>query len=156
MPETVNVALVGNMFIFYFGVIAQITPPVCLASYTAAGIAGANAWKTGWKAFTFATVAFIAPFMFVYRPALILEGSKGDIFVSAAMLFLATLCIASAVAGYMFKNLNPFERAAFLVVALLFILPIGMTDIIGIVAAVLLIAYCFIMGKAGKGKPQTA
>ena len=50
MPENVNVALVGNMFIFYFGVIAQITPPVCLASYTAAGIAGANAWKTGWKA----------------------------------------------------------------------------------------------------------
>lgn len=43
--------LVANMFIFYFGVIAQITPPVCLASFTAAGIANASAWKTGWKAF---------------------------------------------------------------------------------------------------------
>lgn len=154
MPENVNVALVGNMFIFYFGVIAQITPPVCLASYTAAGIAGANAWKTGWKAFTFATVAFIAPFMFVYRPALLLEGSVLDILIAAAMLFLATLCIAAAVAAYMFKDLVVFERIAFLVVALLFILPFGITDIIGIISGILLISYCIIRGKVGKGTVQ--
>ena len=154
MPENVNVALVGNMFIFYFGVIAQITPPVCLASYTAAGIAGANAWKTGWKAFTFATVAFIAPFMFVYRPALLLEGSVLDILIAAAMLFLATLCIAAAVAAYMFKDLVVFERIAFLVVALLFILPVGITDIIGIISGILLISYCIIRGKVGKGTVQ--
>ncbi len=154
MPENVNVALVGNMFIFYFGVIAQITPPVCLASYTAAGIAGANAWKTGWKAFTFATVAFIAPFMFVYRPALLLEGSVLDILIAAAMLFLATLCIAAAVAAYMFKDLVVFERIAFLAVALLFILPFGITDIIGIISGILLISYCIIRGKVGKGTVQ--
>ena len=154
MPENVNVALVGNMFIFYFGVIAQITPPVCLASYTAAGIAGANAWKTGWKAFPFASVAFIAPFMFVYRPALLLEGSVLDILIAAAMLFLATLCIAAAVAAYMFKDLVVFERIAFLVVALLFILPFGITDIIGIISGILLISYCIIRGKVGKGTVQ--
>ena len=151
MPDTVNIALVGNMFLFYFGVIAQITPPVCLASYTAAGIAGANAWKTGWKAFTFASVAFIAPFMFVYRPALILEGTTMDIVIAAAMLFLATLCIAAAVAAYMFKDLAAWERILFLVVALMFILPSGISDIIGIAGGVLLIAYCFIAGKAAKG-----
>ncbi len=150
MPEGINIALVGNMFLFYFGVIAQITPPVCLASYTAAGIAGANAWKTGWKAFTFATVAFIAPFMFVYRPALILEGATSDIAVSAAMLFLATLCIAAAVSSYMFKDLAKFERVAFLVVALLFILPFTVTDIVGIVAGLVLLVYCFVSGRAGK------
>ena len=155
MPEGINVSLVGNMFLFYFGVIAQITPPVCLASYTAAGIAGANAWKTGWKAFSFATVAFIAPFMFVYRPALILEGATTDIAVSAAMLFLATMCIAAAVSAYMFKDLAKIERIAFLVVALLFILPMGITDIIGIVAGIALIVYCFITGKAGR-KAQPA
>ena len=70
-------ALVTNMFIFYFGVVAQITPPVCLASFTAAGIAGASAWKTGWKAFSFAITAFIVPFAFVYRPAILLEGTDG-------------------------------------------------------------------------------
>ncbi len=63
-------ALPANMFIFYFGVIAQITPPVCMASYTAAGIAGASAWRTGWKAFTFAVTAFLVPFLFVYQPAI--------------------------------------------------------------------------------------
>ena len=156
MPETVNIALVGNMFLFYFGVIAQITPPVCLASYTAAGIAGANAWKTGWKAFTFASVAFIAPFIFVYRPALILEGTTSDIIVAAAMLFLATLCIAAAVAAYMFKDLAVWERLAFLVVALLFILPSGITDIIGIAGGIALIAYCLLTGKMKDRKAQAA
>ena len=156
MPETVNIALVGNMFLFYFGVIAQITPPVCLASYTAAGIAGANAWKTGWKAFTFASVAFIAPFIFVYRPALILEGTTGEIVAAAAMLFLATLCIAAAVAAYMFKDLAVWERIAFLVVALLFILPTGITDIIGIAGGVVLIVYCLLTGKMKDRKAQTA
>ena len=156
MPETVNVALVGNMFIFYFGVIAQITPPVCLASYTAAGIAGANAWKTGWKAFSFATVAFIAPFMFVYRPALLLEGSTQEIVIAAAMLFLATLCIAAAVSAYMFKDLMVFERVAFLVVALLFILPSGITDTVGIAAGIVLIVYCFLTGKMKKNSAQPA
>ena len=156
MPETVNVALVGNMFIFYFGVIAQITPPVCLASYTAAGIAGANAWKTGWKAFSFATVAFIAPFMFVYRPALLLEGTTQEIVIAAAMLFLATLCIAAAVSAYMFKDLMVFERVAFLVVALLFILPSGITDTVGIAAGIVLIVYCFLTGKMKKNSAQPA
>ena len=78
-------ALVANMFIFYFGVVAQITPPVCLASFTAAGIANASAWKTGWKAFFFAITAFIAPFMFVYRPSILLIGTVTEILISCAM-----------------------------------------------------------------------
>ncbi|MFQ3621174.1 MAG: TRAP transporter large permease subunit, partial [Spirochaetales bacterium] len=67
--------LAAHMFVFYFGIIAQITPPVCLASFTAAGIAGADSWKTGWTAFLYATVAFLVPFVLVYKPGLLLVGS---------------------------------------------------------------------------------
>ncbi len=141
-------ALVANMFIFYFGVIAQITPPVCLASFTAAGIAGASAWKTGWKAFSYAIVAFIVPFMFVYRPALLLEGELADIITSGIMLMLATWCLAGGIAGYMYKSLNWFERIILFVIAIFFILPSGMSDIIGMGSAVVMVVYCFITGRA--------
>ncbi|MDD3253978.1 MAG: TRAP transporter fused permease subunit [Lachnospiraceae bacterium] len=140
-------ALTANMFIFYFGVVAQITPPVCLASFTAAGIAGGSAWKTGWKAFSYASVAFIAPFMFVYRPALLLEGQISEIVIAGSMLFLATFCIAGCVSGYMFKTLNKIERALFLIAALFFILPSGFSDIAGLTAGAVLIAYTLVTGK---------
>ncbi|MDR1626802.1 MAG: TRAP transporter fused permease subunit, partial [Spirochaetia bacterium] len=68
-------ALPANMFIFYFGIVAQITPPVCLASFAAAGIAGANTWKTGWTAFRYAMPAFLVPFVFVEKPELLLMGT---------------------------------------------------------------------------------
>ena len=149
-----NTALIGNMFIFYFGVVAQITPPVCLASFTAAGIANASAWKTGWKAFMFASVAFIAPFMFVYRPALLLEGTVAGIAVAGSMLLLATFCLGAAISGYMFKDLNVLERALFLIIALCYIMPQGISDIIGVAGSVVLIVYCFLMGKKGGKTPK--
>ncbi|MBQ7562599.1 MAG: TRAP transporter fused permease subunit [Lachnospiraceae bacterium] len=150
-----NTALIGNMFIFYFGVVAQITPPVCLASFTAAGIANASAWKTGWKAFMYASVAFIAPFMFVYRPALLLEGSVGGIIVAGSMLILATFCLGAAISGYMFKDLNTVERILFLIVALFYIMPQGFSDILGVVGSIVLLGYCFLIGKKN-GSGQSA
>lgn len=156
MMEGVNTALIGNMFIFYFGVIAQITPPVCLASFTAAGIAGGSAWKTGWKAFSYATVAFITPFMFVYRPSLLLEGSALSILISGAMLFLATFCIASAVAGYMFKTLKLWERGLLLITAILFILPFDISDVLGIICGLILVVYCYLTGRAERAARAAA
>ena len=140
-------ALTSNMFIFYFGVIAQITPPVCLASFTAAGIANGSAWKTGWKAFTFAVTGFIVPFMFVYRPSLLLDGAVVDIIQSGIMLMFATFCLAGCVAGYMFGDLKSWERAVFGAIAFLFILPLAISDIIGIIAGILFLIYRFIEGK---------
>ena len=103
-------ALVTNMFIFYFGVVAQITPPVCLASFTAAGIAGASAWKTGWKAFSFAITAFIVPFAFVYRPAILLEGTMVEIIIAYCIVIAATYLLACGIAGYLFRPLKMWER----------------------------------------------
>ena len=140
-------ALVANMFIFYFGVVAQITPPVCLASFTAAGIANASAWKTGWKAFFFAITAFIAPFMFVYRPSILLVGTAAEILISCAMTACATFFLAAGVAGYMGKNLSAAERVLFFAAALMFIMPGRMFDLIGIVMGVVLVVWCLIFSR---------
>ena len=147
-------ALVANMFIFYFGVIAQITPPVCLASFTAAGIANASAWKTGWKAFFFAITAFIAPFMFVYRPSILLIGTPVEIVISCLMTAAATFFLAAGVAGYMRKNLNLVERVLFFAAALIFILPGNFSDIIGVCMGAALVAWCLVFSK--RRTPQKA
>ena len=149
-------ALVTNMFIFYFGVVAQITPPVCLASFTAAGIAGASAWKTGWKAFSFAITAFIVPFAFVYRPAILLEGTVVEIVTAYFIVIAATYLLACGIAGYLFRPLKMWERIACYVVAFIFILPSSMSDIIGIAGCVLIMAYCFMTGKKNANKAQPA
>ena len=129
-------ALCANMFVFYYGIMAQITPPVCVASYTAAGIADANAMKTGIKGFTFAMVGFLVPFVFVYNPAILLEGNVVEIVIGAAQMLLGTFFLAVTVAGYFKRNFKPFERVALFIAALLLIAPEVISSIIGVVLGV--------------------
>ena len=68
--------LSAHLFVFYFGIMADISPPVCLASFTAAGIAGADAARTGGKALLFALSSFLLPYLFVYSPAILMQGSS--------------------------------------------------------------------------------
>lgn len=89
--------LQANMFVFYFGIMAQITPPVCVASFTAAGIAGADSMKTGLTGFAYALVAFLVPFIFIYDPSILLVGTPLEIVKGTLILFLGTYLLASAV-----------------------------------------------------------
>jgi TRAP-type uncharacterized transport system fused permease subunit len=125
----------ANMFIFYFGIMAQITPPVCLASFTAAGIAGADSWKTGWKGAQYATVAFLVPFIFIYDPAILLLGTPFQIVKATAILFLGCVLLASGMAGFFIVPLKNMERMLMIVGAVLVIIPEIITDVVGIVIA---------------------
>lgn len=133
--------LVCHMFCFYFGVMAQITPPVCLASFTAAGIAEADSWKTGWTGFIYASVAFIVPFVFAYEPAILLQGALMDTLWSSFTLFLGVYALAAAVAGFMFAPVDKVTRVLLLVCAGLSIVPEAVTDFIGIALLVVLIIH---------------
>lgn len=132
--------LSANMFVFYFGIMAQITPPVCLASYTAAGIAGADSLKTGFTGFMYALVAFLVPFVFVYNPELLLMGTPGEIAKATVILFFGTYLLAGAISGYMVAPLNKLNRAILFIGALCMIAPETITDIIGLVIGVYIIA----------------
>ena len=139
--------LCANMFVFYYGIMAQITPPVCVASYTAAGIAGADAMKTGLKGFTFAMVGFLVPFVFVYNPPLLLKGSVQEIVISVIQLALGTYFLAIMVAGFYKRNLNVVERILLFAAALCLIAPEMVSSIIG---AVIGIAILFISSRGVK------
>ena len=131
--------LCANMFVFYYGIMAQITPPVCVASYTAAGIADGNAMKTGIKGFLFSMVGFMVPFVFVYNPAILLEGTVMEIALGAAMLLVGTFFLATVVSGYFSMELSVAERTLLFVAAICLISPETITSVVGVVLGVVLL-----------------
>jgi TRAP transporter 4TM/12TM fusion protein len=140
-------SLQANMFIFYFGVIAQITPPVCLASFTAAGIAGADSWKTGWKAFSYVIVTFLVPYIFVFQPSVLLIGTPGEIAYVCMVLTVATTMIAAGITGYLFGTINWVFRIILLTGAICVAIPEFITDIIGFIVATVVGVITFILSR---------
>lgn len=124
--------LAANMFIFYFGIFAQITPPVCVASYTAAGIAEGSAWKTGWKGMAFAACAFFAPFVFVYQPGVLLQGSVSDMIIHSAILLMGTYSISVALGGYFIGCLDLWQRILLGIGGCMVCIPEPISDYIGL------------------------
>lgn len=120
------VPLAAHMFIFYFGMMSMVTPPVALAGYAAASIAGTNIMQTSFAAFRFALVGFTLPFIFVYRPELLMLTPAGDaagpfeMFIPVLMGTLGVLCFASAITGQLRSALTtPFRVAMYAAAALL-------------------------------------
>lgn len=126
--------LAAHMFAFYFGVVADITPPVALAAYAGSGIAKSNPFMTGVTATKIAIAAFIVPYIFVLSPELLLIGATplGVIRIVVTAL-LGMLGVAAAVQGYLITDVPIWQRAIFFVGGLLLIDPKVTTDILGII-----------------------
>ncbi|WP_281824809.1 TRAP transporter permease [Jannaschia rubra] len=125
--------LVAHFFVFYYGVLADVTPPVALAAYAAAGIAGANAFKAGNTAFRLSMGKALVPFVFVFSPSLLLvtQGFTWPLFIlalSGAMLGITAL--SAAFSGYLTQPLRAWERALLAVAALLFVAPDLVTTLV--------------------------
>lgn len=146
-------ALPANMFVFYFGIMAQITPPVCLASFTAAGIAGANAWKTGWTGASYALVAFLIPFIFIYDPGILLIGSTFEIVKATCVLALGTYFLAAGMAGFLFVPLSKGIRALLIAAAICLIIPELYTDIAGFVFGIVITGVCMAKRRRAEAQP---
>jgi len=118
--------LAAHLFLFYFGMISLITPPDCLPTYTAAAIAHADFWKTGWTGMRLASVAYVVPFVFAFQPALLLMGGAGEIALAVGTAAAGVVLVGIAGAGYLFRPLGPTRRAlAAAAGVLLFALPAG-------------------------------
>ena len=105
--------LAAHLFLFYFGSLSMITPPVCMATFAAAAIAKTDFWETGWAGVRLAVVAYIVPFVMVYQPGLVMEGEWWRIIaaVTTASIGVVVLCIG--VSGYIFRRLHNVERFSF-------------------------------------------
>lgn len=115
--------LTAHLFIFYFAILSAITPPVCASVYAAATIARESFWKVAKNAMIIAGGVYFLPFMMVYRPALLLNGTLVEIAYATAITTAALFCFASATVGYLIKPINAWTRLALAANASLFFMP---------------------------------
>ncbi|WP_372624277.1 TRAP transporter permease [Falsiroseomonas sp.] len=131
--------LAAHLFIFYFGVISCITPPVALAAYAAAAISGASPMRTGLVACRLGFAAYIIPFMMVYNPELLLRGDWSAIIGASLTALVGASCIAAAFEGFWLARMRGWERVLLGAAGLGLIKPGLVTDAVGalLVTAVL-------------------
>ena len=141
LVELGQAEIAAHMFCFYFAMFANLTPPVALAAFAAAGLSGGSPMKTGWQSVKLALAGFIVPFMFVYNPQLLLE----NVTVASGLQVVITSCvgvllIAAAVEGYLKGKLHIALRVVAAIGALLLIDGGGMTDLLGVLCLAVVLA----------------
>src|SRR5690625_4234667 len=123
-----------HMFVFYFGIVADITPPVCLAAYAGAGIARANPFKSGVTAVKLAIAAFIIPYIFVYNPILVLvDVTVFNLIIGVGTAILGMIGVSSAMIGYFARNARVWERFVLFIGGLFLIIPELAISLVGLV-----------------------
>ncbi|KZE39933.1 C4-dicarboxylate ABC transporter [Bhargavaea cecembensis] len=136
-PALINdfgvVPIAAHMFVFYFGIVADITPPVCLAAYAGAGIARANPFKTGVTAVKLAIAAFIIPYIFIYNPILVgVDITVMGITIAILTALIGMAGVSSGLIGYFVSPSSWWERLLLIVGGLCLIDPAMVTNLIGI------------------------
>jgi TRAP transporter 4TM/12TM fusion protein len=159
--------IVSHMFVFYFGIMADLTPPVALAAFAAASIAKESGFKIGWTAVKIALPGWIVPFMAVYVPALMLQPQGPHVaewgFAAAAAYVIVKAIIAvtlwgATATGFFFTRVSWFERIVAFASAALLVLEYPWTDPVGFVCCAGFVAWQYFKsrGPAGTAKPQAA
>ena len=141
-------ALAAHFFVFYFGIVADITPPVALAAYAGSAIAKSNPMKTAFNASRLAIAVFIVPYVFCFSPALlIIDTNVLEVTRIAITSLIGIFGVAAGLEGYLKRDMNIVIRIMFVVAGVLLIIPSVVTDAIGIVAIAVAVATQMFAGK---------
>ena len=116
--------IAAHLFIFYFGMLSMVTPPVCLASYAAASIGKTDPVRTGWEAMRLCAIAYVVPFLFVFSPSLLLIGSWYAVAVSIVTASFGAVLLGIGLVGYLFRPIGPLRRLLFVVAAAGLLIPV--------------------------------
>ncbi len=158
-PALVKVGIqpmAAHMFVMYFGMMSMITPPVALAAFAAASLAGSDPMRTGWAAVRFGWIAYIIPFLFVHAPSLLLTGPPETIALAIVTGLAGVWLVCAAFAGYALRPLTLPMRIGFAFAGLLLFIPAGTfsnaewTDIIGLGLGAVLFGYEWMATKASR------
>lgn len=130
------VPFAAHMFVFYFGCISMITPPVALAVYAATSIADSKFWQTGFEAVKLGITAFVVPYMFVYNPALLAIGEPITILGAGITAILGAIILGAGISGWFITRTNIIEMIILVVSGFLLIDPNALTNLLGIFGAI--------------------
>lgn len=151
--------LAGHMFVFYFGIVADITPPVALAAFAATGISGGDPIRTGGNASRLAIGAFIIPYMFILQPELLMiDTNVWEVIMVAGSAILGMIAIGGALIGFWYHRMHWIERIIAAATGLMLMYPGGYTDLIGLAffVAIIIFQIVIIRGQSGGKKLQQA
>lgn len=147
--------MAAHFFVFYFGIVADITPPVALAAYAGSAIAKSNPMKTAFNASKLAVAAFIVPYMFCFNPAMLLIDTTAIQVVQIAITaFIGIFALAAALEGYCFANMNAVIRIVIAAGGLLLIHPALATDLVGLVIVFASLGFQYVLSKKRKAAAQ--
>lgn len=121
----------AHLFIFYFAILAEVTPPVCIPAYCAASIAGSRPLQTGFEAFKLALIAFVIPYIYVYNQALLLKGGLVEIVSLVLVMSIAIIVFSAAYSGFFFKNLKWIYRGIMAAAGCVLIYVCTLRDVVG-------------------------
>ena len=142
----------AHFFVFYFGIVADITPPVALAAYAGSAIAKAPPMKTAFNASKLAIAAFIVPYIFALNPAMLFVNTTAvQVVMVVITSFIGMFGVAAALNGYLFRPMNPLVRLLFAAGGLLMMYPGTMTDVIGIVIFAAAFAWQYLRSRRSAG-----
>lgn len=143
--------IAAHFFVFYFGIVADITPPVALAAYAGSAIAKSNPMKTAFNATKLAIAVFIVPYVFCFSPAMLLIDTTPLKVVQIAITSLIGIFgISAALEGYLMTTIGLIFRVVLLVGGILLIDPSHLSDLIGLILIVITIVWQFIVSKHNK------
>lgn len=134
----------AHLFVFYFGIVADITPPVALAAFAGSGIAGSDPMKTGFNAFKLGFAAYLVPYIFVLNPELVLVRADGvstiafaiSVVIAIITAVVGMIGVASGMSGYFKRQCSTIERVVLFLAGVILIVPTTTTDIIGAVVLI--------------------
>ena len=142
-----------HMFVFYFGILADITPPVCLAAYAGAGIARANPFISGVSAVKLAVAAFVVPYIFVYSPILVMDNvSAIPLIATTITAVVGMVAVSSAMIGFLIRNSRFYERILLFGAGILLIFPNVTGTLIGLP---IIVAVWFLQKQRPKELPSS-
>lgn len=146
----------AHFFAFYFAVVSNITPPVCVAAFAGAAIAEASPMRTGFRAFVIGMASYIIPFLFVYNPATLTLGTGPEVLVAILNGLVAVTALAACIAGYVSRQLNLVERTVFFSVCILVVFPQPITNVIAYALFILFMGTQFISSRRAKKNKAAA
>lgn len=142
----------AHFFVFYFGIVADITPPVALAAYAGSAIAKSDPMKTGLNAAKLAIAAFIVPYILALNPVMVLEGDINALTLSIVIItsIIGLYGVACALNGNLFTKINPVFRILFAVAGISMMVPETISDLVGIAAIIVLTVIQYLLGKKNR------
>jgi TRAP transporter 4TM/12TM fusion protein len=147
--------LPAHLFVFYFGIIADITPPVALAAFAAAGVSGGEPLRTGIESSKLAIAAFIIPYIFVLSPAmLMIDTTWWEVIWVVFTSMIGMIAIGAGVIGYWMRGMHWLERIIAVIAGILLIYPEKISDITGLIMFVVLLTLQFIWKRDKDNKPN--